>query len=90
MDGAVLRIAEIETDDLEKFRAAKHPVVIRNDMDFEANEDYIVPVDKIVSSLGLDALVGESRGKMNNISERRRAVDRVNEAIALHLTKMDE
>jgi hypothetical protein len=86
-DGAVLHIAEVDIYELEAFRAANHPIVIKQDMDYEPDEDYIIPADKIISSLALDDLVGESRGKMNNLLERRKAIDRVRGAVALHLDK---
>ena len=89
-DGAVLHIAEVDTHELEAFRAANHPVVIENGMDYEPYEDYILPADKIISSLPLDDLVGESRGKMNNFLERRKAIDRVRGAVALHLDELDK
>jgi hypothetical protein len=90
VDGAVLHVAEIDKDELEMYLAKNHPVVRENDMDVEPTEDYILPTEKIVNTLSLDEIVGESRGKMNSFSERRAATDRVRGAIALHLAKLDK
>ena len=90
IDGSRLYIAEVEADELEKYRAANHPVVIENSMDFEANEDYILPSDKVVDSMMLDDLIGESRGKMNNFLERQKATERVRGALAIRLAGLDK
>jgi hypothetical protein len=90
VDGAVLHVAEVDKDELETYLAANHPIVRENNMEIEADEDYILPVEKIVSTLSLDEIVGESRGKMNSFSERRAATDRVRGAVAVHLAQTKE
>lgn len=87
IDGAVVHIAEVDKDKLDTYLAANHPIVQEEKMDFEPYEDYILsaPGDVIVSTLQVDDMVGESRGKMNRLDERKKATDRVRGAIALHL-----
>lgn len=89
IDGAVLHIAEIDADELGTHLAKNHPDVQAYDMDIEPKEDYILPLDKITSTIPLDELAGESRGKMNNLTERIKAIDRVRGAVALHLDELD-
>lgn len=88
VDGAVVHVAEIDSDKLDMHLAANHPAVMAMDMDIEPLEDYIVPRHAIISTMPVDSLVGESRGKMTNLGERRAATDRVRGAIALHLDQM--
>lgn len=89
IDGAVLHIAELEPGDIESHRAINHPIVQAHDMDIEPKEDFIVPRSKIVDTIALDELVGESRGKMNTITERVNATNRVRGAVALYLHQLD-
>lgn len=89
MDGAVIHIAEVDTDKLDMHLAANHPAVQEMDMDIEPVEDYIIPPDAVVGTLPVDDIVGESRGKMNNLIERKAATDRVRGAIALHLNQFE-
>lgn len=90
IDGAVLHVAEVDADQLDAHLASEHPVVQAQKMDIEPLEDYIVPRDRIVSTLPLDELAGESRGKMNRFDERQKAAERVRGAVALHLSQIDK
>lgn len=90
VDGAVVHVAEIDLDELDAHLAVNHPDVVAMDMDIEPFEDYIVPREAIVSTLSVDGIVGESRGKMNRLGERRKATDRVRGAIALNLSQMNK
>lgn len=87
VDGAVVHIAEIEESQLDRHRAVNHPVVQEVSMDFEPREDFIVPPEAIVETIQIDEMVGDSRGKMNRLDERRMATDRVRGAIALRLSQ---
>lgn len=88
IDGAILHIAEVDADELDAHLAKNHPGVQALDMDIEPTEDYILPSDRIISTMTLDDLVGESRGKMNNFTERTKAMNRVRGAVALHLDEL--
>jgi len=89
VDGAVVRIAEIEKSQLDLYRAVNHPVVQGMGMDFEPLEDFIVPPEAVVDTVQIDEMVGDSRGKMNRLDERKAATDRVRGAIALRLSQAE-
>lgn len=88
IDGAVIHIAEINKSEVDRYRASNHPIVEKHRMDIE-NDDYILPRERIVNTLKLDDLVGESRGKMNNFDEFQKAKDRVRGAVVLHLHELN-
>lgn len=89
VDGAVVRIAEIDKSHIDLYHAENHPVVQKMGMDIEPLEDYIVSPEAIVDTIQIDEIVGDSRGRMNRLDERRKATDRVRGAIALRLSRAE-
>ena len=87
VDGAVVRIAEIDKSHIDLYRAENHPTVQEMGMDIEPLEDYILPPEATVDAVQIDEIVGDSRGRMNRLDERRAATDRVRGAIALRLNQ---
>ena len=85
VDGAVVRMAQIPTSELEQYRAANHPIVRESQMDIEPTEDFIVPSELVVDALPIDDLVGESRMRINRYDEQASVATRVRGAVALRL-----
>lgn len=90
VDGAVLKIAQVPAEEVERYRAVNHPVVQAEGMDIEPTEDFIIPADLVTDTLPIDDLVGEARANMNRYDERLQAADRVRGAVALKLTEMNK
>lgn len=87
VDGAVVHIAEIDKSQIDLYRAENHPIVQEMGMDIEPFEDYILPPEAIIDTVSVDKIVGDSRGRMNRLDERKAATDRVRGAIALKLSQ---
>lgn len=90
VDGAVVRMAQIPTSQLEQYRATNHPVVRESTMDFEPTEDFIIPREFVVDTLPVDDLVGESRMRMNRYDEQLHVANQIRGAVAWRLAEIKD